>query len=315
VFQNDGTGALTPATGVLPVDGFESLDADSVDVDQDGDADVFVANDGGNPNVYLQNTNQVGDTRAPKVAHLEQVPDRIASAIPTVVRVHVYDNAPYYVTWYDAVTLEHNVNGGPYQSSAMRSSAGQVFRGELPGGLVGTIRYRVRAIDRSGNQGLSASLIYHASVPGPVTYCTAKVNSLGCVPAIGFLGVPSASMTSGFVVRGANVRNNKNGLLFYGVDGRASTPFQGGTLCVHTPVRRTGATQSGGNPAPANDCSGVYSLDMNAFAHQAGPPAPLAALTVVGTTVSCQWWGRDPGFAPPNATTLTDGLEYSVGPR
>jgi hypothetical protein len=123
----------------------------------------------------------------------------------------------------------------------------------------------VRVIDPSGNQGLSASLSYHAGVPSPVTYCTAKVNSLGCVPAIAFTGVPSASMTSGFVVRGANVRNNKNGLLFYGINGRSSLPFQGGTLCVKTPLRRT-VRRSPRQSGPANDCSGVSLLDMNAFA-------------------------------------------------
>jgi hypothetical protein len=146
-----------------------------------------------------------------------------------------------------------------------------------------------------------------------IIYCTAKTNSLGCTPSIGSTGIPSATAGSGFVVAAANVINNKNGLLFYGVSGQAATPFQGGTLCVKTPIRRTGATNSGGNPPP-NDCSGIYALDMNAFAVSPGPPVPLPALTVAGTVVDCQFWGRDPGFAAPNNTTLSDGLEYIVGP-
>jgi hypothetical protein len=114
----------------------------------------------------------------------------------------------------------------------MRSSAGQVFRGEIPGSVVGTIGYRVRCRDAYGNEGLSVALSYNATSGcsgTPVVYCTAKINSLGCLPAIGFTGVPSATSGIGFVVRGTNVRNNKNGLLFYGVSGRASLPFQGGT--------------------------------------------------------------------------------------
>jgi hypothetical protein len=147
-----------------------------------------------------------------------------------------------------------------------------------------------------------------------LTYCTAKTNSLGCTPMIASQGVPSASAGSGFVVAGANVRNNKSGLLFYGVGGQSALPFQGGTLCVKTPLRRTPGVNSGGTPAPQTDCSGIYSIDMNAFAVGALGGMPLSALTVAGTVVECQWWGRDPGFPPPNNTTLTDGLEYKVCP-
>jgi hypothetical protein len=150
-------------------------------------------------------------------------------------------------------------------------------------------------------------------VADPTIYCVAKTNSVGCLPAIAWNGAPSATAVSGFTVTGANVRNNKSGLLFYGVNGRSALPFQGGTLCVKTPLRRTGAVHSGGTPPPANDCSGLYALDMNAFAHSSGPPSPLPALTVPGTLVDCQWWGRDPGFPAPNNTTLSDGLEYIVG--
>jgi hypothetical protein len=164
---------------------------------------------------------------------------------------------------------------------------------------------------------IDAGEFYAAARVGPfeqTVYCTAKVNSLGCLPAIAASGTPSATAGTGFIVTASNMRNNKPGLLLYGVNGRQAVPFQGGTLCVNTPIKRTTAVDSGGTPPPVNDCSGVYSIDMNAFAQSAGPPVPLPALAMPGTVVDCQWWGRDQGIAPPNNTTLSDGLEYVVAP-
>jgi hypothetical protein len=149
---------------------------------------------------------------------------------------------------------------------------------------------------------------------GNCSTCTAKTNSLGCVPVIGGAGTPSATSGSGFVVSATNEFNNKAGLLFYGITGSASIPFQGGTLCVNPPIRRTPASTSGGTPPPVNNCTGVFSIDMNAFAVGSLGGNPIGALTVSGTVVNCQWWGRDPGFAAPNNTSLSDGLQYTVGP-
>ena len=146
--------------------------------------------------------------------------------------------------------------------------------------------------------------------PSSVTvYCTAKINSLGCTPSIGASGGASATAGNGFLVTGIEIRNNKDGFLFYGVNGAAAVPFLGGTKCVSAPIRRTPLQSSGGAPAPAEDCSGIYALDMNAFAVGAAGGNPLPALTTPGTVVHCQWWGRDPGFI----ATLSDGLTYTIG--
>ncbi len=150
--------------------------------------------------------------------------------------------------------------------------------------------------------------------PTPVVYCTAKTNSLGCIPAIFYTGQASATAPTGFAVYADTVRNNKSGLLIYSISGRAATPFQGGLLCVAAPVKRSIGLNSGGNAAPANDCSGAYFIDMNEFGRGSLGGNPLPDLSIAGTVVQAQMWGRDQGFPAPDNTTLSDALEYTVCP-
>jgi hypothetical protein len=150
------------------------------------------------------------------------------------------------------------------------------------------------------------------SVIPPEVYCTAKTNSLGCVPTIGSAGTASASEGNGFTVGCTQSRNNKPGVLVYGTSGRWAAAFQGGFLCAAPPIKRTRAVNSNGTAAPANDCSGMYAIDMNAFGVGGLGGSPSAALTIPGTLVNCQWWGRDPGGVFD--TSLSAGLEYRIGP-
>jgi hypothetical protein len=150
--------------------------------------------------------------------------------------------------------------------------------------------------------------------PLPATYCTAKMNSLGCIPVISATGTSSASSTSGFLISSAQNLNVTPGLLLYSTNGRASLPFQGGLLCLNHPVRRSPILNSGGSPAPAMDCTGVFSIDMNALAAGALGGNPSINLSAPGMLVDCQFWGRDQGFPAPDNTSLSAGLEYLVGP-
>jgi hypothetical protein len=139
------------------------------------------------------------------------------------------------------------------------------------------------------------------------TYCTAKTNSLGCVPTIGGHGYASVSANQGLEVWGASVLNNTNGLLYYGVNGRTAFPWHGGTMCVQPPLTRTPVRNSGGDPWPAQNCSGRWSIDFNTALATLPPYAS-------GTMLDLQWFGRDAGFAPPNGYQFTDALEFTLHP-
>ncbi len=163
------------------------------------------------------------------------------------------------------------------------------------------------------NNGFQDIFVRIAPFEAPIFFCTPKLNSLGCTPQIASFGNSSASQTSGFVISASSERNRRAGILFYSASGRAAIPFAGGTLCLATVHRNTPNMNAGGTPAPVNDCTGSYSLDMNAFAAGLLGGPPLPALSTPGMKVQVQWWSRDPGFVAPNAIGLTGGIEYTVG--
>ncbi len=135
------------------------------------------------------------------------------------------------------------------------------------------------------------------------SYCTAKVNSQGCTPAIGFSGTPSASSGAGFHVSATNIVPNKNGLLFYSISGPAATSFQGGFLCMNSPIKRTAVQVSGGSAA----CSGSFDIDFNAYI-----ASGVDATLIGGAHVWAQYWSRDPASA--STTNLTNALAFTLWP-
>ncbi len=143
--------------------------------------------------------------------------------------------------------------------------------------------------------------------PSPEVYCTAKPNSLGCLPSIAFTGTPSVSSPAAFTISASNELNNRFGLLFYG-NGTAAGAFQGGTLCVNQPLTRTNLQNSNGNPPP-DDCSGTYAINFNAYIQSGIDPALIA-----GTKVDAQYWSRDPSDPTGFTTALSNALDFIIQP-
>ncbi len=133
----------------------------------------------------------------------------------------------------------------------------------------------------------------------PVVYCTADQNpsSSGCLASIS--ASSSTCPISGaddFDVDVSGAERNKNAIIFYGLQGRASIPFSSGTLCVAPPLKRT-AVQ---NTAGAAACTGTMTLRIN---DPAGLDFPAA------TVVNFQGWLRDPMSAA--GTDVSDAVEIT----
>jgi hypothetical protein len=144
-----------------------------------------------------------------------------------------------------------------------------------------------------------------SSVPPISSYCTPKLNSLGCTPCIGSAGEPRLTGYNAFFISATFVRNNKPGLFLWSPNA-SSTPFGGGTLCVAPPITRGPSQLSGGSPT-GNDCTGSYSFFFS--------QAYMATKNLsAGTTLRAQYWSRDQGFAAPNNIGLTDGVQFTIAP-
>ena len=142
----------------------------------------------------------------------------------------------------------------------------------------------------------------------PVNYCTAGTTASGCQAAISASGVPSATAPTGFVLSGTGAEGSKDGLFFFGTNGRQASPWGNGTSfqCVVPPVARAGLlTGTGTNGA----CDGSFSQDLNA--RWTAKPAQNPG---AGALVQAQLWFRDPSNTSNQSTSLSDAIEFTVCP-
>src|SRR5688572_28279702 len=155
----------------------------------------------------------------------------------------------------------------------------------------------------SGSLTVQGTLVADWSPAAPSIYCTAKTTSAGCVPALALVGAPSASAPSGFSILAASVHPQNVGIYFFGRNGPAAVPFQGGLLCVTPPLVRVAPQLAGGT----GTCGGTYALDFNAWLAANAPE-----LRAPGEDFCVQCWFRDPPD-PVSGTGLTDAASFVLG--
>jgi hypothetical protein len=144
------------------------------------------------------------------------------------------------------------------------------------------------------------------------SYCTAGVGASGCQAALSASGVPSATATSGFLLIATGVEGARDGLFFFGANGRQAAPWgsSGAFQCVQPPVSRTRLLQGFGT---VGSCNNSMVDDLNAWWCSTCPrPAQKPG---VGTLVQAQLWYRDPWNSKNStATNFSDAIEFSVLP-
>jgi hypothetical protein len=144
---------------------------------------------------------------------------------------------------------------------------------------------------------------------GPVaSYCTAGVSASGCQATLSAAGMPCASAGSGFVVTASNVEGAKDGVFFYGANGRQANSWGNGSSyqCVVPPVKRGGLLDGTGTTGL---CDGSFSQDLTAL-WSANPPKNPGG----GAVVQAQLWYRDPFNTSNQTTSLSDAIEFTVSP-
>jgi len=241
------------------------------------------------------------------LAPSDPVPNNLFGAAVGVHGSTIYVGAPGADSFEGAVYV-FQLQSGTWSETAKIVPAAPVAGGHFGASLVVDGTTLAVGANTSSSMPPAVGAVYFFDVTPlapTATYCTAKVNSQGCLPQISALGVPGATNPNPFAIDAANVINHKTGLVLYSIAGSAATPFQGGTLCLASPLHRTPGQNSGGNPGP-DDCSGSYSFNFNARVQSGIDPALQP-----GVQVWAQYYTRDP--ASSFGVGLTDAVVFTIG--
>lgn len=156
--------------------------------------------------------------------------------------------------------------------------------------------------------GASYSMLLLDCASVPTAYCTSGVSSSGCSASISASGAPDVTASSGFTILVSDVEPQRQGLIFYGINGRVASPWGAGGssfLCVKSPSQRMSVQSSGGT---IGACDGTLQQDW--LAYVASHPSALGVPFAAGQVVQAQGWYRDPPAV--KSTSLSNALEFTL---
>jgi hypothetical protein len=230
--------------------------------------------------------------------------------------VYVYAWAPDQPTnYYTDVMVAGGANGAQTVGGANWLGAhvyGQTYVVDtthvaLDGGSIA-----VTATTKVGCGSLNGIQVVPARTCGVVLgYCTPGTSASGCQASLSTSGVPSATIPGGFSVTASGVEGKKDGLFFFGTNGRQANPWGSSSSfqCVAPPVLRAGIMSGAGTNG---SCDGSFSVDFNAYWC---PTCPSPQKNPgVGAMVQLQLWYRDPLSASNQTTAMSGAIEFIVCP-
>jgi len=233
LFHRAGASGSIYTQGELPTGnpgGLTTLDGDTVDVDNDGDQDLAVANDANQQNYLYINSLGIPDTHAPTMYAVTNQADK-ANGTSTVIHAQIRDNNSYYVVNFYDVDLVYTVDGGSPVSLDMFAQGSMQFRGVIPAQTDAVVEYHIEATDLAGNSTISADFDYVQGTPvgDPWTDVGCSLAGVSGPPLL----VGSGPLTTGSAgsLALSNAAPSASCMLFVSL---SSTPvgFKGGTLCA-----------------------------------------------------------------------------------
>ena len=227
--RTGGGGGLADAFLELPsnFNGGTSLDGEFADLDNDGDLEILLGNDGNQGNWMFRNVLGVPDTHAPVLYKVTVQGDK-ANGTDTVVHAAIRDNGSgEYLTNSFDWDLVYSVDGGGPVSVSMVGQFGSQARGVIPAQTDATVAYHVEVTDLAGNTGLSGTTTF---VQGSVAWTDLGLSLAGVSGPPALVGTGTLQPLSAGTLALSNAAPGALSTLFVSLNTSTPTPFKCGTL-------------------------------------------------------------------------------------